>query len=293
MRSWTLPAECLSLGFVNVYFIGEPGEDWALVDTGCPWHFSAIVRAAERRYGATSRPKAIWLTHGHFDHAGAARALAAYWKVPIYAHPNELPYLTGQCDYPPSDPSASDGWLEVAARFASNKGRDLRPLVQAFPTELLPGWAWVALPGHTHGSVGFWNEGTRILLAGDALMTLRLNTWKPASGLAWPPNPFTTDWFAVRKSARQIAAWLPQYLGCGHGKPLEGDWFHAHLNDFVEEMPTPRNGRYNGQPVRLDAERRPMVPPLPKERSTGLVKAVALGAVALGGLYWLSRKRRV
>lgn len=287
-----MPAECLSLGFVNVYFIGEPGEDWVLVDTGCPWHFSTIVRAAERRYGASCRPKAIWLTHGHFDHAGAARALAAYWKVPVYAHPDELPYLTGQCDYPPGDPSASDGWMEVAARFASTKGRDLRPFVQAFPAALLPGWEWVALPGHTHGSVGFWNADARALVAGDALMTLRLNTWKPYSGLAWPPNPFTMDWVAVRKSARYICRLAPLYLGCGHGKPLEGDGFPSFLESFVEESPTPRNGRYAAQPVQLDTDRKPVVAPLPKERSTGLVKAVALGAVALGGLYWLSRKRR-
>ena len=39
---------------------------------------------------------AIILTHGHFDHAGSALALAREWDVPIYAHLLELPYMYGQ-----------------------------------------------------------------------------------------------------------------------------------------------------------------------------------------------------
>ena len=147
----------LSLGFVNVYFVddGEPGGEWALIDTGLPWHFSAIVREARRRYGKT-RPTGIYLTHGHYDHAGSAAALAAYWNVPVFAHEAELPFLTGQCDYPPADPSACGGWLSLASRFVSTHGRDLRPFVQAFPPRPLTvgplGWEVISLPGHTPGN---------------------------------------------------------------------------------------------------------------------------------------------
>ena len=95
--------------FVNIYFIGEPGGPWALVDSGLPF-FSPKVRAeAAARYGPDARPEAIFLTHGHFDHAGSALALAEYWDVPVYAHRLELPYLNGHSDYPPPDPTVGGG----------------------------------------------------------------------------------------------------------------------------------------------------------------------------------------
>ena len=91
--------------FVNAYFIGEPGGPWALVDTGLPGFSATILAAAAGRYGPDARPEAIFLTHGHFDHAGNALALANHWNVPVYAHRLELPYLTGRSDYAPPDPT--------------------------------------------------------------------------------------------------------------------------------------------------------------------------------------------
>ena len=80
---------------VNVYFIRDAASgEWVLVDTGMPGFAGAIRREAERLFG--TRPRAILLTHGHMDHVGAVRQLARTWGVPVYAHPLELPYLTGR-----------------------------------------------------------------------------------------------------------------------------------------------------------------------------------------------------
>lgn len=283
-------AECLSLGFVNVYFVGEPGEDWALVDTGLPWHFSAILKAAEKRYGRGCRPTAIWLTHGHWDHVGAARALAAYWNVPIYAHADELPYLTGEADYPPADPTACGAWLSLASHFTRNRGIDLRPWIQPLPTALLGGWTWESLPGHTPGSVGFWHAGSQTLLAGDAMVTIIADEWRIRQGLSWPPHPFTTDWFAVRKSLSRMAELAPVYVGFGHGKPMVGEGVAESLRCFHQFAPIARQGRYVGEPVLLDAERKPIVHPIPRDPELSVAKAVALGALALGVAYWWSRR---
>ncbi len=67
---------CVPASFVNTYLIGEPGGPWALVDTGVPGFGWKIRAAAAERFGQDSRPAAIFLTHGHFDHSGNARALA-------------------------------------------------------------------------------------------------------------------------------------------------------------------------------------------------------------------------
>ena len=279
----------LSLGFVNVYFIDEPRGEWALIDTGLPWHFSTIVREARRRYGS-ARPTAIYLTHGHYDHAGSAAALAAYWKVSVFAHEAELPFLTGQCDYPPADPSACGGWLSLASRFASTRGRDLRPFIQPL-TEGPWGWEVISLPGHTPGQVGFWQASTKTLIAGDALMNLHLDNWRPVPGLSWPPPPFTTDWFATRKSLDRIVALEPQILCFGHGEPISDPSLGGQLAYMTQYFAIARAGRYVGEPVRQASDGSPIVAPVAPDPARKAAKLLALGALAAGTYFLLKNKQ--
>ncbi|MDP9477708.1 MAG: MBL fold metallo-hydrolase [Actinomycetota bacterium] len=113
----------LGILFVNAYLVGElGGPSWSLVASGLPFSAALTRRAAAERYGAGTRPEAVVLTHGHFDHAGAALDLASEWDVPVYAHPLEMPYLTGRSDYPPQDPTMG-GTIAEMARLANPRGR--------------------------------------------------------------------------------------------------------------------------------------------------------------------------
>ena len=48
----------------------------------------------------------------------------------------------------------------------------------------MPGWTWLATPGHSAGHVAFVREGDRTAIVGDTLATFDMDSWK--SHLAWP-----------------------------------------------------------------------------------------------------------
>ena len=76
------------LGIVNVVFWGPPragDREWVLIDTGLIGTKGFIRNAAAERFGRDSRPAAIVMTHGHFDHVGALEDLAKEWDVQISA----------------------------------------------------------------------------------------------------------------------------------------------------------------------------------------------------------------
>ena len=103
---------CLPVQIVNVIFIGSPkDEKWVLIDAGMPRSAEMIKRAAEEIYGPHHPPAAIILTHGHFDHVGALIELMEYWEAPVYAHIKEMPYLTGQENYPEPDYTVEGGMI--------------------------------------------------------------------------------------------------------------------------------------------------------------------------------------
>lgn len=280
-------------GFVNVYFVGERGGPWALVDASMPGQFETIRDAAQKRYGGGARPEAIYLTHGHYDHAGSAAALAAHWNVPVYAHRSEMPYLTGRSDYPPKDPTVGGTIAFLSRFFPASKGFDLGDTVIELPPpgEALPGmpgWTYVETPGHAPGQVSFFRAEDRTLLAGDAFATMDLDRLTDIvtkrQAFARPPAPFTYDWVAARRSMYRLAELAPVIVGCGHGVPMAGNDLAEHLARFAEDFRIPGGGRYVSEPAITDAERG--VVELPPPASDPLVKNMAgLGILAL--LVWL------
>ena len=124
--------------FVNAYLIDvnpdDPNAGWVLFDTGLAGVGRVELQsAAARRYGGRA-PRAIILSHGHFDHAGSARRLAELWNVPVYAHPLELPYLTGRSHYPPPDPTVG-GAFAMMSRTFPYRALDLGAAIRALPED--------------------------------------------------------------------------------------------------------------------------------------------------------------
>ncbi len=277
----------LRTGIVNLYLYGRPGApsgSWVLIDAGMPGSAARIIRAADEWIGPDSRPAAIILTHGHFDHVGAVRSLAERWDVPVYAHGLELPYLTGRSSYPPPDPTVGGGAMAAMARLYPRGPIDLSARVRALPDDGsvpgMPGWRWIHTPGHTPGHVSLFREDDRTLIAGDAFVTTKQEsatavlTQRPE--IHGPPAYYTPDWEAARRSVETLAGLEPLRVATGHGPPLQGTEMLADLKELARDfdrLAVPSRGRYVG---------RPGTDPLPRIL-LGIGVGLLVGAVLRGG----------
>jgi glyoxylase-like metal-dependent hydrolase (beta-lactamase superfamily II) len=244
---------------VNVVMIGDRvSGDWVLVDAGMPHSAEEIWSVAEARFNRG--PRAIILTHGHFDHVGSIVGLLEKWEVPVYAHELEFPYLTGAKSYPEPDTSVEGGLLAKISFMDPVKPIDIREALLPLPSDgsvpELPQWSWIHTPGHSPGHISLFREKDHTLISGDAAITVRQDSFykvliqeKEING---PPRYLTTDWGAAWDSVRKLKVLAPEVMVPGHGEMMMGDELRKGLKELVEDfnhIAIPAHGRYVGNNI--------------------------------------------
>jgi len=292
----TADLACLRLSIVNLYFYGPAqakDRSWVLIDAGLAFSASRILQAAAERFGSSSRPAAIILTHGHFDHVGVAAELADHWNVPIFAHRLELPYLTGRSSYPPPDPAVGGGAMSFLSRLYPRGPFNLGTRVHELPADgtmpEMPGWRWIATPGHSPGHVALFRDSDRLLIAGDAFVTVQQESaldvfLSQRPKVCRPPAYFTPDWQTARRSVEVLAGLSPNIAATGHGLPMYGEELRHELERLVRDwdrIAVPGYGRYVHQPALTNEQGVVSVPPPVFDRQLLVVAGVGL-AVLLG-----------
>lgn len=181
----------------NCYLVyNQSGKEALIVD---PADNGSYILDQCKELGVT--PTAVLFTHGHFDHIMAAEEIRSALLVKLYASEEEAALL-------------QDASLNLSQSMGRQKV-ELTPdcLVKDGQILELAGYRWqvIATPGHTAGSVCYWNEEEGVLLSGDTLF---------ANSLGRTDLP-TSDSSAIIRSIAHKLFLLPEdtMVYPGHGNP--------------------------------------------------------------------------
>jgi glyoxylase-like metal-dependent hydrolase (beta-lactamase superfamily II) len=241
----------------NVYFV-KSGETWVLIDAASIKCGRLIRETAASLFGGKAQPTSILLTHNHPDHGGSVLELLRSWDCPVYLHPDELPYsaitdlATVEKFANPLDRRVVLPILRMMPRKkaeATLTKSSLKDVVRGFdPAAAVPGlpdWECIPTPGHTPGHVAFFRPADRVLITGDAIVTVDINS--PAGMLSWglrmkkqrvspPPWYSTFNKPQAIKSLVTLVNLKPWVLASGHGVPMTGDSVAAGLHKLAEKI---------------------------------------------------------
>jgi glyoxylase-like metal-dependent hydrolase (beta-lactamase superfamily II) len=183
--------------------------DGVLIDPGPQSTEETVVAALD---GAV--PRALLLTHIHFDHAGAAGALVRRWpQLPVYVHERGAPHL-----------ASPERLVASAARLWGGEEGLARLWGEVVPVpegnlHVLSGGETVLrdfrveyTPGHASHHVSFLHEPTGTAFVGD-VAGVRI---PPSQYVIAPTPPPDIDVEAWDRSIDLVAGWDPQALALAH-----------------------------------------------------------------------------
>ena len=145
----------------NCYFLSD-GAHLGIIDPGGA--AEALIQEIEK---TALTPVGIYLTHGHFDHAGAAGAIKAHFGIPIFIHKEDAAMLL-------------DAESSHASRFGfPYAGCNADKTFEEGDTLSMGALSLSVLhtPGHTKGSSVFRCEN--VLFSGDTLFQGSIGNFQP------------------------------------------------------------------------------------------------------------------
>jgi len=183
-------------------------HDGVLVDPGPQSTEAALLQGLREE-----RPRAVLLTHIHFDHAGASGALVRRWPdMPVYVHERGAPHLAD-----PGRLVASAGRLYGPENMQRLWG-DVLPVpaenlhVLAGGETVLDAFEVAYTPGHASHHVAYLHRDTGMAFCGD-VAGVRI---PPADYVVAPTPPPEVDVEAWERSLDQLEAWAPATLALTH-----------------------------------------------------------------------------
>jgi glyoxylase-like metal-dependent hydrolase (beta-lactamase superfamily II) len=159
----------------NAYIIACPRTREAAIIDPAPESFHTLTSFIEKHQ---LKPKALLLTHSHWDHIADAAAIRDKYDLPVYIHPLDTKNL---------EKPGSDGlpcWIHIDPVTPTN-------LIEEGDAISIGDLKFQVIhtPGHTPGGVCFYCPEEKTLISGDTLFkgsigNLSFATARPS--LMWP-----------------------------------------------------------------------------------------------------------
>jgi glyoxylase-like metal-dependent hydrolase (beta-lactamase superfamily II) len=182
--------------------------DGILVDPGPQSCEDTLLEAL-----ADERPRALLLTHIHFDHAGAAGALVRRWPdLDVYVHERGAPHMAS-----PERLVASAARLYGGEEGLRETWGDVVPVPEErlhvlSGGETVLGFRVQYTPGHASHHVCYLHEESGWAFVGD-MAGVRIPPYDLTLAPTPPPDIDVEAW---ERSLAAIAAWEPQTLALTH-----------------------------------------------------------------------------
>jgi len=183
--------------------------DGVIVDPGPQSTEDTLLAALAGR-----APRALLLTHIHFDHAGAAGALVRRWpELPVYVHERGAPHLAAPARLVASAARLYGGEDELARLWG-----DVVPVPEGNLQVLRGGetvlddYAVEYTPGHASHHVSYLHRPSGTAFVGD-MAGVRI---PPAEYVLAPTPPPDIDVEAWERSLDLIEGWEPAALALTH-----------------------------------------------------------------------------
>lgn len=139
----------------NAYILSNENLEAVIIDPG-----SDADRLISFIDSKRFKPVATLLTHAHFDHIGAVDEVREKWNLPVYLHKEEQdwpgdPHKNGSASFPLGAITAKPADEMINGECILHVG--------SFTFRVLE------TPGHSPGSVSFYDADNGVVFAGDAL----------------------------------------------------------------------------------------------------------------------------
>lgn len=197
---------------VNCYLV-EEDDSLTLIDAALPYSAKKILKAAKKINKPITR---ILLTHAHDDHVGALDKIKQLLPdVPVHISSRDARLMSGDITLDPNEP-------DTPIRGGVPKNLKTRADILLQNGDQIGSLIAIAAPGHTPGSMAYFDTRSRTLIAGDAFQT---RGGMAVTGQLRPLFPFpamaTWNTETALQSAHKLLEYNPSLLAVGHGKMLK------------------------------------------------------------------------
>lgn len=193
---------------VNCY-VFEEENGLILIDAALKMAANSIIEFARQKNKPINK---IILTHSHMDHIGALDEVKkAFPEAVVYLSKRDARLFEGDLSLLPGEPQK-----KIKGSFS--KHIRTKPDVLVEEGDEIGPLKVIATPGHTPGSISLYDERSKIVIAGDALVTK--GGLSVTGELRWTfPFPAFATWDAetALKSAEKLLALRLSCLAAGHG----------------------------------------------------------------------------